>query len=226
MKPEVTFEVYFDLVCPWCWIGKRHFTSALAQLSASRPDIEVNTVWHPLVLLPETPLQGRPYQEFYLQRLGGATNVAQRRMQVQNAGHQAGLEFDFERIEVLPNTVAGHRLIQYAGQLGGPTLQEALIEVLFQAYFQLGLDIGRPTVLASLAARYGIDPQIVTAYLDSSAGLTELQHAQQLAQRRGISGVPHIVLNHVIPLSGANPPEVLLEAMQRALRTYPTTDPI
>ncbi|MDN0075685.1 DsbA family oxidoreductase [Crenobacter sp. SG2303] len=220
------FEVFFDLICPWCWIGKRHFDSALAQLSASQPDVEVSTVWHPLVLLPETPPLGRPYQEFYLQRLGSAANVAQRRAQVQGAGRLAGLEFDFESIEVLPNTMAGHRLIQYAGQLGGPKRQEALIEVLFQAYFQHGLDIGRPAVLASLAARCGMEPQEVAAYLASSAGMAELRHAQQLAQHRGISGVPHIVLNHSIPLSGANPPEVLLEAMQLALRTDPATDPI
>lgn len=219
MKPTLTIEVFFDLVCPWCLIGKRHLDTVLAQLVRIEPEVEVNVVWQSHVLLPDTPQSGLPYQAFYLQRLGSHEAVAMRRAQVQAAGRAAGLEFAFEQISVLPNTLAAHRLIQYAGQLGGTQLQTQLIERLFQGFFQRGQDIGDTAVLTRLASKCGIEQQAAAAYLASAEGLGALRKAEQHAQRHGISGVPGFVFDNRLQLSGAVPPDTLLKAMQQSLRS-------
>lgn len=208
MNPSLNIDVYFDLICPWCLIGKRHLTSALAQLKTSRPDLQPRVNWRSFPLLPDTPLHGLPYQEFYERRLGSPPAVAARRAQVREAGRLAGVEFAFEKISVMPNTLAAHRLISLSARTGDDSLAERLIDRLFQGYFMEGRDIGDMAVLIELARACGFE------FSDHPDAL----RADRLPPaHHDVSGVPYYVFNQRLALSGAQPPEMLLKAMLQSL---------
>jgi len=205
---KLTIDVYYDLICPWCLIGKRNLSAALEQLKSTRPDLEPRIVWHSFPLLPDTPLEGLPYQAFYERRLGGPAAVSARRAQVRDAARRAGVELNFEAIQVMPNTLAAHALVtQVAGHSDAPRT-ENLIEALFVAYFQQGRDIGDVEVLLAIAAECGC-----TVSLQQLAAASAVTGADA---RHDVSGVPYYVFNGRFALSGAHPPEALLAAMQRS----------
>lgn len=209
-RTQLTIDVFFDLICPWCWIGTRHLASALRSFAALRPDVDTKVQWRSTPLLPDTPVEGEPYQAFYLNRLGSPEAVSARRAQVQQAGHAAGIDFDFARISVLPNTQRAHSLISRFLQCDSDALPAQLIERLFRAYFQEGQDIGNEAVLRRLAAE--CNPTQGAAHAASSAGaLTPVPLGVE------VSGVPYYVFNAEIAVSGAHPPSALLHAMQRAV---------
>lgn len=150
-------EVWFDLVCPWCLIGKRQLEEALAQFHALQPGRRVRVAWRSQALLPDLPPQGVPFRSFYLRRLGSAEAVAARQAQVQEAGLRAGLAFDFERMPVMPNSLAAHAFVADAAAQGGEAVVDAVIDSLFDAHFMRGENLGDPAVLEALAARFGIE---------------------------------------------------------------------
>lgn len=220
MSTTLTIEVMYDLICPWCLIGKRHLDAALGLFAASHPAVAVDMRWRPFVLLPDTPDTGLPYQTFYRQRLGSPEAVARRREQVQQAGDSVGLRFNFDAISVLPNTLAAHRLVHYLGRQCGPKSQQALIEELYDGYFMQGKNIGDVAYLTRLAARFGLPPAAAADYLQSPAEHDSgafLQQSRQAAQVYGIGGVPGFAFNQRFPLSGAVPADVLLSAMRQAV---------
>ena len=209
-RTQLTIDVFFDLICPWCWIGTRHLASALRSFAALHPDVEIKVQWRSTPLLPETPVEGEPYQAFYLNRLGSPAAVSARRAQVQQAGHAAGIDFDFARISVLPNTQRAHNLIGKFLQHDSDVLPAQLIERLFQAYFQEGQDIGNADVLRRLEAE--CCPTQDAAHTACSAGAST-----PVPLGVEVSGVPYYVFNSEIAVSGAHPPGALLHAMQRAV---------
>lgn len=201
----VQVDVYFDLICPWCWIGKTHLNTARRQLAERQPDMRVQLRWHSVQLIPQVPPQGWPYQAFYEHRLGGPAAVRARRAQVQAAAVLAGLSIQHERIAVFPNTWRAHQLLAHAAQ-HHPETHEALLEALFNAFFVQGLDIGDDHVLASLAQAHGVDSNAAEVF-DAPPVWTLPDSA---------SGVPLFVFNQHHSVSGAQPPEVLLAAMLTA----------
>jgi predicted DsbA family dithiol-disulfide isomerase len=210
MTPNLTIEVYFDLICPWCLIGKRNLSTALQQFRASRPDLQPRIVWRGLPLLPATPLAGEPYQEFYVRRLGSPAAVAARRAQVREAGQRAGVDFAFEDITVMPNTLAAHALVELVAGQGDAAPTERLIEALFQAYFMAARDIGDAAVLLDIAGECGL-----TISLQQLVGASSTARPANGAVH--VSGVPYYVFNDRFALSGAQPPATLREAMQRSV---------
>ena len=210
MTQSLTIEVYFDLICPWCLIGKRHLANALQQLRATHPDLQPCIVWRSVPLLPDTPLNGLPYQEFYERRLGGPAAVAARRAQVREAGRLAGVEFAFDNIAVMPNTLAAHKLIELVAQAGNDAQTDQLIEALFEAYFIAARDIGDLAVLLDIARECGL--AINLQQLASAAAAGSSSGAAQ-----AVSGVPYYIFNHHLALSGAHPPATLLEALERSV---------
>jgi len=210
---RLTLDVFFDFVCPWCLIGKRHLAAALERFARLRPEVDVELRWRSHVLLPHTPPGGLPYQSFYLARLGSAEAVAARRAQVRQAGRAAGLDFAFERIAVLPNTAAAHDLVARAAAHGTPAQHAALIERLFSAYFLEGEDIGDTAVLARQARACGLDPERL-ASADAHAAPRSAGEAEV-----ALGGVPTFVFNEAFALSGAQLPEVLLQGLLRASGT-------
>lgn len=216
MTPLLVAEIHFDLICPWCLIGKRHLDAALQQLKAARPEVASHIVWRSSPLLPDIPAEGLPYQDFYERRLGGAAAVAARRAQVRQAASFAGLTFDFDGIEVMPNTLAAHRLVAWAQDQVGEEKTETLIDGLFGAYFMAGRNIGDAAVLLDIARESGIvlAPEVMDLL---SPGPQPERDEPFSPRRRDVPGVPFYVFNDRIGLSGAYPANALLGAMQDAL---------
>ena len=204
MSGRLRIDVFFDFICPWCLIGKRHLESALRMLAATHPEVGFALQWHSRPLLPDTPPHGVPYLEFYRRRLGSADAVAVRQAQVLEAARRAGVTIAFERIRVLPSTLAAHRLaLQAQREAPQGTHAGAVIDALFHEYFLLGHDIGQPAVLQAVAARCGVIGDAEAAPLPK--GLP------------GVHGVPFFRFGGAVSVEGAQPPETLVAAMKQAL---------
>jgi len=218
MTSTLDLTVHFDFVCPWCLIGKRHLQTALEQFRAAHPDVAVNVTWRSRQLLPDIPVAGAPYQAFYEKRLGGPAAVDARRAQVREAGRGAGLEFAFERIEFMPNTLLAHQLIDCVREQGSAGQLEALIEGLFTAYFLEGRNIGDASVLTAIAAKAAYPGSEIAAVLASPE--QRRRFSAKLAAEAGdnVPGVPYFIFNGRLALSGAQPPAYLLAAMEQAMR--------
>ena len=199
--------VHFDLICPWCFIGKRQLAIALDQFVLESPRVPVRTRWRPVQLLPDVPDEGLPFAPFYEQRLGSAEAVRLRREQVLRAARSVDLALDLTAIARLPNTARVHRLLRRVAALNEPALYDTLLEGLFAAYFQRGLDIGDAATLERLAAEAG-----------APEGLVDDVHPVAWTSpgvAAPIAGVPNFDFNGRLSLSGARAPEDLLEAMRQ-----------
>lgn len=220
----LTIDVVSDVVCPWCFIGKRHLDRALQLWREERPDTEVAVRWRPFFLNPDTPEAGEPYRPFLEKKFGGTEKLAEIWQRLGAAGRTAGIEFAFEKIERRANTLNAHRLIHYAqtvGADGDPKLVPGeaiggLVDGLFAAQFLEGRPIGDRAVLAAVAAECGMDREAVRRYLDSDADADEVRAAATAMQRMGIGGVPFFIFNQRIAASGAQPPDTLLQGMRQA----------
>lgn len=213
----LTVEVYFDLICPWCLIGKRNLETAIRQLAALRPQVRVKVSWISQQLLPDTPVGGIPYQSFYVARLGSPEAVAARRAQVQRAGDAAGIRFEFDRIKLMPNTAAAHGLVAWSRVHGTTAQQAAMVERLFTAYFIDGKNISDPDVLAQLAAECGLDRDALVLHLREQRNGSQPGERRSSEARHAVDGVPYFAFNDRFALSGAQSPEAMLHAMMYAL---------
>lgn len=214
----LSIEVFFDLICPWCLIGKRHLETAIAQLHSERPEVRVDVELRSLALIPDVPLAGIPYREFYVKRLGSPAAVAARQAQVQEAALAAGLTLALTRIETFPNTLLAHRVIRFARKECGAQAASALIDNLFTRYFLQGEDIGDSRVLRLALLECGISaPDPVASPLHHDAQWLPPLRDPQDPQPLGGLGVPHFVFKGGHSLSGAQPPAMLLQAMRRSL---------
>ena len=187
-------QVFFDFVCPWCAIGLRQLDAALHRLALERPDVRSNIAWHGFPLLPEIPRAGVSFTSFYRARLGGDAAVAARQAQLRSAARAVGMAIAFDRIDVMPNTLAAHRLARHIQRETGDA--RAFIEALFDAYFMRGEHIGASSVLARVAAACGIEEQHCAPALASSPeeDAVVLRECER-ARRRGVYSVPHLLLN-------------------------------
>ncbi|WP_327437827.1 DsbA family oxidoreductase [Pseudomonas donghuensis] len=211
MKHVLSIEVFFDFICPWCLIGQAHLQRALEQLRCERPEVEVKRYWRGVQLLPQMARTGQPFEAFYRKRLGSDEAVRLRQAQVRAAAEAAGVDIDFARISRMPNTADAHRLLQRAVALGAPEQAQALLAKLFAAYFQQGKDLGDPITLLHIARACGLEPAQVADCLrgDASPFIG--------ANDRAADGVPCFRFNQRLRVSGAQPVEVLLQAMGDAL---------
>lgn len=216
-KPTLAIDAFFDFICPWCLIGKRNLDMAVSRFAGLRPDLRVKVRWRSHQLLPSTPLNGLPYQAFYRDRLGSPEAVAARRAQVQLAGHEAGIEFAFDRIKVLPNTAAAHELVDFAASGSREAQRTALIDRLLTAYFIDGEDIGERKILERLGLECGLERESLKQHLAQSGGRA---HGGQrvLHAEASVSGVPHFVFSTGYSFSGVHSPEVIVALMVSAAR--------
>lgn len=218
MTATLDLTVHFDFVCPWCLIGKRHLQTALAQFRAGHPDVAVNITWRSRQLLPDIPVAGAAYQAFYERRLGSQEAVTARRAQVREAGRSAGLEFAFERIELMPNTLLAHQLIDCVREQGSAGQLDDLIEGLFTAYFMDGCNIGDASVLTAIAANAGYSGSEIAASLASPEQRQRFSAKATAEAREDLPGVPYFIFNGRLALSGAQPLAYLLAAMEQAMQ--------
>jgi predicted DsbA family dithiol-disulfide isomerase len=213
----VEIEVFSDVVCPWCFIGKRRLEEALSRLprsdEGSWPDGPVRIHWRAFQLNPWLPPAGMDRTEYLSRKFGSAAGDIYGR--VERVGQQVGIGFAFDRIARQPNTVDAHRLIRLAGE---QSRQEAMVETLFQAYFLEGADLTSAALLVELAQRAGLDPQQAQAGLQDQGLRAAVLDEDRTARELGVEGVPFFVFNRRLAVSGAQEPEVLLRAMAQAVR--------
>lgn len=211
MSRRLNVDVYFDFICPWCLIGKRQLEHAQVQFRSRHPDVQINTVWHGVQLLPQIPVQGEPFADFYRKRLGNADAMTTRQAQVQRAAGEVGLQIDLSRIATMPNTADAHRLFERVGTLGNATQREMLLERLFAAYFQKREDLGCRETLLAIARACGVDTDVVLDCLKGDATPFD-------GFSGAPSGVPGFQFDRRITVIGAQPAQALLGAMNEALK--------
>jgi predicted DsbA family dithiol-disulfide isomerase len=210
MKP--TIEVFSDAICPWCYIGKRRLERSL-ELLGGEYDIEV--LWRPFQLNLGMPPEGIERRAYRTAKFGSWERSLELDARVAAVGASVGIEFAFDRIGRTPNTFDAHRLIRYARTQGK---QDILVELLFRAYFTEGLDIGNRQVLAELAGGAGLDRGEVGRLLGSDEGVGEVGREEERGRGLGIDGVPFFLIDGRVALSGAQEPEVIVEAIEKAAR--------
>jgi predicted DsbA family dithiol-disulfide isomerase len=194
-------DVFSDVICPWCFIGKRRLARALAAES----DVAVTVRWRAFMLNPDMPTEGMDRQAYLALKFGGAAQARRSYDNVLQAAEQEGLTLALDRIPRTPNTVAAHRLIRWATEAGSA---EPVVEGLFRAYFQEGRDIGDPAELAEIAATAGLDGDAARAMLANAVGNAEVIGEDRAARRIGINGVPCFIFDGQYAVSGAQEPEV------------------
>ena len=205
-------DIVSDVVCPWCYIGKRKLEAALARLGTG-PDQVATVRWHPFELNPDLPIRGMPRAAYLQAKFGGAASADAIYARVRAVGAEVDIPFAFELIRVQPNTLAAHRLIAWAQQRGDA---DALVERLFRAYFTEGRPIGEVDELVALAADAALPAEEARAMLLSDGYKSEVEAECGEAREAGISGVPFFIFNGRTAVSGAHDPETLLEAITAA----------
>ena len=161
--PPLSIDIISDVVCPWCYVGKRRLEAALARRAAAMPR-RSQVRWHAFQLNPDIPTGGVDRRSYLEQKFGGPERAKQIYARIKAAGEEVGIAFDFDRIVRQPNTVDAHRLIAWAQDIDLNT-SDALIERLFRAYFIEGVDIGDIDALARLAGDAGFDATAARAWL-------------------------------------------------------------
>ena len=208
---NLTIDVISDVICPWCYIGKRRLEKAIVALEGQH---EVRVRWLPFQLNPTMPKEGISRKEYRIKKFGSWERSQQRDTNVVAVGETEGIHFDFDRIERTPNTVDAHRLIWLADQ---QDCQNAIVEALFVAYFTEGRDISSQQALINVVAEAGLERQQVEAMLNSDEGMDAIKEVEGLSQRHGVSGVPFFVINDKVKLSGAQQPDTFLDAFRQAV---------
>lgn len=215
-QPVLEIDVVSDIVCPWCFIGKRQLDAALARRREARPAEPAPRIhWRAYQLNPDLPAEGVSREEHYRRKFGtAAASMVER---VRQAGLGIGLELQLDRITRQPNTVAAHALIELAAEGGR---QSAMAEALFEAFFIDGRDLTDPAVLLELATGVGMRKEMAEAALDPDGALQRLVAAGEAELREfGVNGVPRFIIGREdtgrIAVSGAQGVDALLEAMER-----------
>ena len=216
--PPLEVQVWSDIACPWCYVGKRRLEAAIARMP--EPD-RVRVVWRAFELDPSAPPvqpAGTSYAERLARKYGQAVAEAQAMVdRMTSIAAADGLTLRFDRIRP-GNTFDAHRLLHLARERG---VQGAVKERFLRAYLTEGEPIGEPEVLARLSAEAGLDAAEVRAVLGSDAHAEAVRADEDEAHALGIRGVPFFVVGGALRVSGAQPAEVLHEALVRASRASP-----
>ncbi len=209
MSGQFIIDVVSDVICPWCFLGKRRLDAALAQL-----DLDVFIRWRPYMLDSTIPPEGLDRQDYMLAKFG-EERLKTIHDPLIEAGRELGVPYDFDAITRTPNTLDAHRLIRWSHTVG---LQHEMAERLFTAYWSEGQDVGDRDVLAACAGQVGINAAQIRELLDSEQDVeetkTEILHATNI----GVTGVPTFILAQSFALVGAQSPEVLADAISRVAK--------
>ena len=205
----LAIDVFSDVVCPWCFIGKRR----LEQAVALRPDIPVDVHYRPYFLNPWVPREGMSRIDYLTAKFGSPERYEKIALRVAQAAANEGLTYNIGALARQPNTLDCHRLILWGGRLGkAARVKQRLMEI----YFSEGGDLSDRDVLVQAASDCGLDPVEVRAMLASDADVAAVEQAAKSAQEAGIEGVPFYVFGNVLAVSGAQAPEYLAGAIKRA----------
>jgi predicted DsbA family dithiol-disulfide isomerase len=204
-------DVYADIACPWCYIGEKRLEQALSM----RPDLKAELRWRPFQLRPEMPKEGVPWSDFEVQKFGGHEKAQQIFARVTSTGAEDGIDFRFDRIQVAPNTQDAHRLVLFAREHGR---EWEAVAALFSAYFTEGRAVGELDTLVAIGEEIGLDAGAVRDYLQSDLNADAVTGSQQEAYSVGVEGVPFYVFDARYALSGAQPLETFLWALDEVTK--------
>jgi predicted DsbA family dithiol-disulfide isomerase len=196
-------DIVSDVICPWCFIGKRRLEKALAL----RPELTTAVTWRPFQLNPDMPASGMERQAYLTMKFGSAAQADRLYRNVAAAGASVDIPFDFARIRRTPNTRKAHALIREALAEG---VGDAMVERLFRAYFLEGHDLGDRATLDDLAADAGLEPSATQRALDDPAIEERVVAEDRGARRLGINAVPCFIFARQYAISGAQDPEFFL----------------
>jgi predicted DsbA family dithiol-disulfide isomerase len=206
----IAIDIVSDVICPWCYIGKRRLEAALELLAG---EVDATLQWLPFQLNPGMPKEGMPRQEYRRAKFGSLERSKSLDARVESEGRGVGIAFAFDRIERTPNTFAAHQLIELAQERGAG---DAAVAALFGAYFEQGRDIGDAEVLKSIAQSCGLATQPLEARWADEAARARLAQIEESMKALGIGGVPTFVFDRRSGISGAHPPESLAAAIREA----------
>jgi predicted DsbA family dithiol-disulfide isomerase len=207
----LSIEAIADVICPWCYIGKRRLEKAIARLD---PQHEVRVHWLPFELNRSMPQEGISRKEYGTAKYGSWEHSLEIDARVIAVGKAEGIHFAFDRIEQTPHTLDAHRMIWLADQHG---MQDAVLESLFRAYFTEGRDIGSCETLLKVISEAGLDRHEAETVLNSDEGVQSIEEVHEQSWRFGIYGVPSFIVNREITLSGAPELESFLANFNQAL---------
>ena len=211
-KQKLEIDVISDVMCPWCYIGKTNLDTAIAQMK----DLDVEVRWRPYQLDGTLPKEGISRADYLNNKFGGEAGAQEVYGRIKDAGKPLGIDFNFEAMEVSPNTMDAHRVILWAGGQSAE-IQNKLVERLFEIFFLEGGHIGLDEVLVKAAEHAGMDGAVVDDLLktdsDKESITSQINHARQI----GVTGVPCFIVDNKYAVMGAQPPEQLVAAMEHAL---------
>ncbi len=205
----MTVDVVSDVVCPWCYLGKRRLELALEEAE----DVAVEVRWRPFQLDPTIPEGGVDREDYFREKFGDLSRVAAIHERLKELGDGVGIRFAFERITRTPNTLDAHRLIRWASIEGAG---EAVVEKLFSLFFEDGADLGDIDVLVEAAVSAGLPGDLVRRLLESDADREEVREEIATAQRIGVTGVPCFIIDGRYAVMGAQEPEAIVAALRQA----------
>ena len=204
----VRIDVVSDVVCPWCFIGKRRLEKAIAL----NPDIPVEVHWRPYFLNDWIPREGISREQYLTTKFGSPERYKGIAQRVSAAASAEGLTYAIDKISRQPNTLDAHRLIRWADATGkAAEMKQKLMDL----YFTEGADLTNHAVLVQAAADIGLDPEDIRAALESDRDVAEVEREALSAKEAGIEGVPCFIFSGKFAVSGAQEPEYLAEAIAR-----------
>ncbi len=206
----VHIDIVSDVVCPWCWLGKKRLEAALDEAGG-----EAELIWRPYELDPTIPEAGVPYRDYMRAKFGDGPDDRFRVMRehLEPAARAAGIDFRFDELPTRPNTLNAHRLIRWAqGQGKGSQAEEAL----FRAFFAELRDIGDKAVLSEVAGEIGLDPKVVAELLQTDRDKIAVREEETHFRSLGVSGVPTFIFEGRYAVSGAQEPPTLVELIEKA----------
>jgi predicted DsbA family dithiol-disulfide isomerase len=208
-RSKLRVEVISDVICPWCYIGKRKLDKAIAKVAEHVP---VEVVWRPFELNPTMPPEGLNRREYRSAKFGSWQKSQQMDEGVTAAGAAEGIAFHFDQIDRTPNTRDAHRLIWLAQERG---VQDAAVEAVFRAYFVEGRNMNDRPTLVALAVEVGIPQPEAERFFSTDEGNAEVIAEEKRSHTLGVQGVPTFVAAGAPLFSGAQPPELMAEEFLR-----------
>ena len=208
---KIELDVVSDVMCPWCYIGKKRLEKALRLVD----DIDVEVRWRPYQLDATLPSEGKDRQKYLEDKFGGPTKAREIYARIEEAGHGEDINFAFDKIKIAPNTLNAHRVIRWAAN-GGEEAQQKIVDRLFQLFFVEGANIGESSVLLEAASEVGMNTAVMETLLPTDADKAEVENEITVAQKMGITGVPCFIVNNKYAVMGAQEPNAIADAIRKA----------
>ncbi|MFD1383437.1 DsbA family protein [Rhodanobacter aciditrophus] len=211
MQKSIDIQFVSDVMCPWCVVGLGNLNKALTSLN----DVKVDLTFRPFELNPNMPQEGQNLGEHLAEKYGVTpAQSKQNREMIQARGKAVDFDFNFQEDSRMWNSFDAHRLLHWAEIEG---CQEALKKALFKAHFTDNRNVSDHQVLIDIAGDIGLDQEVTKGILASDEFAEEVRQLEQLWQRSGITSVPTVIINNQYAISGGQPPEVFLQALEEVL---------